>query len=88
MPVNVHYPWHLRRQLAQRDDGETLTARQIEVLGLLAKGMSNREIGTQLGISEDGAKAHVKQIFLKLHVSDRAEAVSAAVRRGILRLDE
>jgi two-component system NarL family response regulator len=80
-------PEHLRRQLAQREDGETLTARQVEVLGLLAKGLSNREIGGQLGISEDGAKAHVKQIFLKLHVSDRAEAVSAAVRRGILRLD-
>lgn len=80
-------PEHLRRQLAQREEGEALTARQIEVLGLLAKGLSNREIGVQLGISEDGAKAHVKQIFLKLHVSDRAEAVSAAVRRGILRLE-
>ena len=80
-------PKHIQQQLAQRNDDEQLTARQMEVLQLLAQGQSNKEIGAHLGISEDGAKAHVKQIFLKLHVSDRASAVATAVRRGILRID-
>jgi two-component system NarL family response regulator len=80
-------PDHIRQQLAQRSDDEQLTARQIQVLQFLAQGQSNKAIGIHLGISEDGAKAHVKQIFLKLRVSDRASAVTAAVRRGILRID-
>ena len=80
-------PKHIQQQLAQRNDDEQLTARQMEVLQLLAQGQSNKEIGAHLGISEDGAKAHVKLIFLKLHVSDRASAVATAVRRGILRID-
>ena len=80
-------PKYIQQQLAQRNDDEQLTARQMEVLQLLAQGQSNKEIGAHLGISEDGAKAHVKQIFLKLHVSDRASAVATAVRRGILRID-
>jgi two-component system NarL family response regulator len=77
-------PEHIRRQLANRASDEALTARQLEVLALLAQGRSNRAIGASLGISEDGAKAHVKQIFLRLHVADRAEAVAEAMRRGIL----
>ncbi len=80
-------PDHLRRQLAQRDSSETLTARQIEVLAFLAKGLSNRSIGVQLAISEDGVKAHIKLIFQRLRVSDRTEAVGEAIRRGILRLE-
>lgn len=83
----VWLPDHIRRQLAQRNDEAQLTARQIEVLQYLAQGQSNKAIGSHLGISEDGAKAHVKQIFLKLKVSDRASAVAAGVRRGILRMD-
>jgi len=80
-------PKHIQQQLAQRNNEEQLTARQIEVLQLLAQGQSNKAIGSLLGISEDGAKAHVKQIFLKLRVSDRTSAVATAVRRGILRID-
>lgn len=51
------------------------------------QGRSNKAIGLSLGISEDGAKAHVKQIFLKLRVADCAEAVAEALRRGILSLN-
>jgi two-component system NarL family response regulator len=80
-------PEHIRRQLANREDIEALTNRQIEVLALLAQGRSNKAIGLALGISEDGAKAHVKQIFLKLRVADRAEAVAEGMRRGILSLE-
>lgn len=80
-------PEAIRRQLAQRSDDDALTGRQVEVLELLARGLSNKEIGARLGISEDGAKAHVKKIYQRLHVADRAEAVTAAVRRGIIHLD-
>ncbi len=79
-------PEHIRHQITQRGGSDALTARQIEVLTLLAQGRSNKAIGMGLGISEDGAKAHVKQIFLKLRVADRAEAVAEAIRRGILSL--
>jgi DNA-binding NarL/FixJ family response regulator len=63
------------------------SARQTEVLGWLAKGLTNREIGDQMGISEDGVKAHLKNIFMKLHAADRTEAVAVAIHRGYLRDD-
>ena len=66
-------------------DSDELSSRQAEVLGWLAKGLTNREIGTQMGISEDGVKSHLKIIFTKLHAADRAEAVAVAIHRGYLR---
>ena len=69
-------------EIRKADD---LSARQTEVLTWLAKGLTNREIGDQMGISEDGVKAHLKNIFTKLHASDRAEAVAVAIRQGYLR---
>lgn len=66
-------------------DSDELSARQTEVLVWLAKGLTNREIGDQMGISEDGVKAHLKGIFTKLHAADRAEAVAVAIHRGYLR---
>ena len=63
-----------------------LSARQLEVLELLAKGFSNKEIARLLGFSEDGAKAHLKAIFTKLGVQDRTEAVAVAVQRGLIRM--
>ena len=62
-----------------------LSPRQVEVMTWLAKGLTNREIGDQMGISEDGVKAHMKAIFTKLHAADRAEAVAVAILRGYLR---
>ena len=64
----------------------SLSARQLEVLELLAKGCSNKEIARLLGFSEDGAKAHLKTVFAKLGVQDRTEAVSVALQRGLIRL--
>lgn len=66
-------------------NADELSARQAEVLGWLAKGFTNREIGKLMGISEDGVKAHLKNIFTKLHAADRTEAVALAIHRGYLR---
>ena len=63
-----------------------LTPREIEVLGMLTEGIGNKAIAARLGISEHTVKTHVGAVFAKLGVSNRAEAVAAAVRRGILLL--
>jgi DNA-binding NarL/FixJ family response regulator len=71
------------------DDGvgaEQLTPRELEVLDLLAEGLSNRLIAARLGTSEHTAKAHVASILGKLAVSTRAGAVAEGVRRGLVRL--
>jgi two-component system NarL family response regulator len=64
-----------------------LTNREIEVLRLLARGMRNKEIAAELGISDETAQGHVKNILAKLSVHDRTEAVAVAIRRGIVHLD-
>lgn len=75
------------RLAAERAKQPSLSARQIEVLDLVAKGLSNKEIGVILGLTYEGAKHHLQQIYQKLGVSTRAEATSEALRRGILRPD-
>ena len=65
-----------------------LTARELEVLKLVAKGMSNREIGDQLFISDNTVKNHVRNILEKLHLHSRMEAVIYAVRERLLDLRE
>ncbi|MEW6494679.1 MAG: LuxR C-terminal-related transcriptional regulator, partial [Cyanobacteriota bacterium] len=57
-----------------------------EVLGLMARGMSNSDIATALSISENTVKTHVNRILSKLGVSDRTQAVIVAVKRGIVSL--
>ncbi|MGW0285927.1 response regulator [Streptomyces sp. NPDC003236] len=64
--------------------GEPLSAREREVLGLVARGTSNREIARELFISEATVKTHLTHLYAKLGVSDRAAAVAAAYDRGIL----
>lgn len=65
----------------------TLSAREIEILELVAKGLSNKEIGARLYISEATVKTHLLHVFSKLGVSDRTQAVTEAVGRGIVRLE-
>jgi DNA-binding CsgD family transcriptional regulator len=55
-----------------------LTERQREVLVLVRRGLSNREIGTELGISEDGVKAHLSRLYLRYGVTNRVELLNAA----------
>lgn len=70
--------------LAGREDRRELTPRELEVLKLLVRGLTNREIAKVLGNSENTVRNHTIRIFAKLYVSDRAEAVSAALQRGIV----
>lgn len=67
-----------------RTAGELLTAREQEVLTLVARGLTNRQIGEQLFISGKTVSVHVSNLLAKLGVSGRAEAVAAAHRRGLL----
>jgi len=67
---------------------EQLSGREVEVLQLVAEGKSNGEIAAQLHISQATVKSHLVNIFGKLGVSDRTAAVTAALRKGILSLEE
>lgn len=64
-----------------------LSNRELEVLALVAKGLSNKEIGAQLNIAESTIKVHLKNILAKLGVNDRTQAILVAVKRGIIRLE-
>lgn len=63
-----------------------LTARELEILEMLARGLTNKQIGTALGISDNTARNHVNSIIEKLEVSDRTEAATAAIEQGIIRM--
>jgi DNA-binding NarL/FixJ family response regulator len=73
-------------ELAQHTGESTLTAREIEVLSLVAAGNSNKRIAASLNITEDTAKGHLKSILAKLGASDRTRAVTLALKRGIIEL--
>jgi DNA-binding NarL/FixJ family response regulator len=79
-------PRDIANRLAERNIFEELTAREIQVLEQMAKGLANKEIGEVLKISEHTVKGHLKSILGKLIVADRTEAVTKAVQRGIIRL--
>ena len=72
--------------LAARKAQPALTPREIEVVHLIAQGLRNKEIAVTLGISEQTAKVHVKNILAKLNVSDRSAVIAVAVRRGIIHI--
>lgn len=76
----------VRESLRLRALQPTLTSREVEVLALIARGMRNREAAAELGISDETVRVHVKNVFQKLDVSDRTEAVNVALRRGIIHL--
>ena len=74
-------------KLAEHVAQETLTGRQLEVLKCLGRGLTNLEVGATLMISEGTVKAHVKAILRKLEARDRTQAISIAMKRGLLRSD-
>jgi DNA-binding NarL/FixJ family response regulator len=76
----------LLRQM-QKPAAENLSARELEVLTLVAHGASNKEAARSLHISEATIKSHLIRIFNKLGVADRTAAVMAALERGLLRLE-
>jgi two-component system, NarL family, response regulator len=79
-------PDEVAAQLADHFAFEHLSAREIEILDLAAGGRRNKQIGEQLGVSEDTIKTHMSSILAKLDASDRTHAVAIAMRRGIIRL--
>lgn len=64
-----------------------LSNREIEVLAMLGKGLSNKEIGTALNVTESTIKIHLVHIFSKLDVADRTQAVLKAIKRGIIHME-
>ena len=79
-------PTQIPNQSFQPNFNSGLSGREIEVLQLLAQGAANKEIATTLSIGESTAKTHVAHIFEKLEVNKRTEAVTEALRRGIITL--
>ena len=82
----TYLPPQLAAKLAERVSGEALSPREVEVLQRMAAGKSNKEIGAELFISEGTVKTHLKNIFSKLDVVSRTEAVATATRRGLIQL--
>lgn len=74
-------------RLAQRMPHPELSARELEVLKLIVQGMSNKEIGSALSVTESTIKNHVNSILSKMNVRDRTQAATTALRRGIVMLD-
>lgn len=74
-------------QLAKRLPGE-LSSRELAILRLVSRGRSNKEVGDKLTITESTVKGHLNNILAKLHARDRTEAVTIALRRGLMNLED
>jgi len=79
-----YIPTHIAAHLADRVVRSNLTARELEILQMIAKGLTNKEIGRTLIISDNTVRNHVGSILEKLEVSDRTEAATTAIQRGII----
>jgi DNA-binding NarL/FixJ family response regulator len=81
-----YIPDQVGRRIAESLPRTGMSSREVEVLQLVAAGMRNKEIAHQLGVTEATVNAHIKHILEKLNASDRTQAVTTALRRGIIRL--
>jgi DNA-binding NarL/FixJ family response regulator len=79
-----YIPPEIAQEIAFHAGDEPLSAREIEILKLVSSGKANKEIAWMLSLSDDTVKGHMKSIFAKLDVTDRTEAVTLAVKRGIM----
>jgi DNA-binding NarL/FixJ family response regulator len=79
-------PPEVAAELAEHAADDSLTAREIEVLRLIAAGNANKLVADRLSITEETVKAHVKNILSKLDANDRTHAVTIALKRGIIEL--
>jgi DNA-binding NarL/FixJ family response regulator len=79
-------PAGVAQKLAEHMADEPISPRELEVLLLMAAGRRNKEIASELSLAEDTVKMHVRNILSKLQVNDRTEAVTIALRRGIIHL--
>lgn len=82
-----HIPAAIAERLAERMGTEDLTPREADVLEQIVHGKSNKEIATELDISEATVKTHINSLLGKLGVTDRTQAATAAIQRGIVTLE-
>lgn len=82
----AYLPPELAQRLANLRLGAAITAREREILALIAHGHANKQIAALFEISEDTVKRHVSHILEKLNVHDRAQATAEAIRRGIIKV--
>ena len=80
-------PPDVQAKLQERASSPTLTPREVEVMKLVAAGRRDKEIAVALSISNQTARVHIKNIYAKLDVGDRTEAMNVAIRRGIIHID-
>jgi len=78
--LDLEFPGKLRDRLAQKD----LTTKEIEVLRMIGRGFTNKEISQSTSMAQNTVKVHLRRIFQKLGVTTRAEAAAIAVRRGLV----
>jgi DNA-binding NarL/FixJ family response regulator len=83
-----YFPADIASRLTERMARSNLTPREHEVLHLVAKGLTNKQIGLAIGISDNTARNHVNSIIEKLEVSDRTEAATIAMRQGLISLTD
>ena len=81
-----HLPPEIASEIAFHAGEEPLTAREVEILQLVADGKANKEIAARLTLSEETVKGYMKSIFAKLGVNDRTQAVTHSIRRGIIQI--
>jgi DNA-binding NarL/FixJ family response regulator len=82
-----HIPQAIAERLAERMGVEELTPREYDVLEQIVQGRSNKEIGSELDISEATVKTHINSLLAKLGVTDRTQAATAAIRRGLVPIE-
>ena len=81
-----YIPAEVAQEIAIHAAEEPLSAREVDILTLVAAGQANKVVARQLSVSEQTVKAHLRTIFQKLGVNDRTQAVTTALRRGIISL--
>ena len=80
-------PGEVAARLAEFAGQSDLTDRELEVLRLVARGLSNKDVARAIGRTDETVKIHLKSIFAKLGVTDRTGAVTLALGRGLIQLD-
>jgi DNA-binding NarL/FixJ family response regulator len=80
-------PPDVAASLARNRESDNLTARELEVMRLVAQGLSNKNIAVAIGRTDETVKIHLKSVFVKLKVATRTEAVRVALGRGLVHLD-
>ena len=83
-----HIPPRIAARLAERMVRSALTQRELEILEMVVRGLTNKQIGHALQISENTARNHINSIIRKLDVSGRTEAATAAIQQGLVRMPD